>query len=149
MRNVNFKEVDKLFNDAIQVLRTLVNCKMESPMTGYDHERVKVASTFVGNYPRIIMAQASANQIAYDILKELLKNDKDKLQELAKTALPFPYVLSALPGIVDQDQKTVEGMQNKLKETIAKYAAQIEDLKKERDELRFELMQHKEKDNLR
>lgn len=140
MRDINIKETDKLFNDSIQALRNLMNRKIEAPLSEYDQVRVKVASTFIGNYPRICSGQAQANQVTLEILKACAK-DQDQLREMIKAALPFQNIVPALPGLIDQNQKSVDEMQEKLLIKSQEHATEREQWKNERDDLKFRIMQ--------
>jgi len=144
MRDIDFKGSDKLFNESIQYLRNFISRKSDSPMSEEEQVKIKAVSTYIGNYPRILSGQSQANTTALEIMKSLAK-DRDQVREWAKTLLPFQNLIPALPGIFDQNQKSLEELQERLSRISGEFAAEREQLKKERDELRFKVMQLEDK----
>lgn len=144
MSDINQKEINQLFNDSIQLIRLFVNRKIESPLTEYDQQRVKAASTFIGNYPRIRSSQALVAQVSLELMKVAAK-DPEQLKQWVQSQIPHTDIIKGLPGVLDNNQKAANAANDKLLEQSGKFAAEREQWKKERDELQFKIMQLEEK----
>lgn len=141
--NIDQKEVDKLFNDSVQVLRNLMNRKIEAPLSEFDQVRIKTAGTVLGNYSRLRSSQAQISMAALEIINKAAKGNQDSISEFIKTQMPFANVM---PSLINQNQQNSEELQDKLNKQAGLHAAEKSEWQKEKDELKFRILQLEEKD---
>lgn len=142
---INEGKYEKLFNTSLDVLDSILRRKSDEPMSNDDIYQAKVATSVLSSYPKHKAAIASAAGVTLEVLKGAAEN-VEQYREFIRAHMPRTGIIKTIPEVLEDGRKNVVEMEKHLQDLqsgrdnrLATALSQVDELKRENQELRFEV----------